>query len=155
MVHEENTKISLKLEKNMIFKSTFQYQGLKELLIDETLESDGIKVGPDASTLLGMAVTGCLCASFLFCLAKRNLTLKDLEARTEISFKKNEQGYLRVEKIDVKIIPKTTNPDIKKRISQCIKEIKRGHMLFEESCIITSSVRDGIKVDVNVDKSEI
>ena len=150
MVHEENTIIDLKLEKNMIFKVNLDYEKIKELFIDETIDDRSNVWGPDAAQLLAMAVLGCLNASFIFCLNKRNLTIDDLEAHAEVSFKKNEKGYVRVKKIDVNIFPKTNDPATLKRINQCIKKIKDDKMFFEESCIITASVREGIDVDVKV-----
>jgi len=151
MVHEEDTKVSIKLEKDMIFKLQKVYKNLDSLLIDESLEEQQEKVGPDAASLLGLAVISCLSASLLFCLNKRNLTLDDLEAKADISFKEPKKGYKRVASIDVSMIPKTSDPEVFKRLKQCIKEIKDGHMFFEESCIITPSVREGINIQVNVD----
>jgi uncharacterized OsmC-like protein len=150
MVHEENTIVDLKLEKDMIFKINLGYEKIKELFIDETIDERSKVWGPDAAHLLAMAVLGCLNASFIFCLNKRNLTIDDLEAHAEVSFKKNDKGYIRVKKIDVNIIPKTNNPATLKRINQCIKKMKDDKMFFEESCIITASVREGIDVDVKV-----
>ena len=151
MVHEENTKVSINLESDMIFKLQNAYKDLDSLLIDETLEDQKEKVGPDAASLLGLAVISCLSASLLFCLNKRNLTLDDLQAKADISFKEPKKGYKRVASIDVKMIPKTSNPEVLKRLKQCIKEIKDGHMFFEESCIITPSVREGINVEVKIE----
>jgi uncharacterized OsmC-like protein len=151
LVHEENTKVSIKLKKEMIFELQNTYKNLNSLLIDETLDDKIEKVGPDAASLLGMAVISCLSASFIFCLEKRNLTLDDLEAKADITFKEPKKGYKRVASIDVKIIPKTSDPEVLKRVKQCIKEIKGGHMFFEESCIISPSVREGIDIEVHVE----
>ena len=151
MVHEENTKVSIKLERDMIFQLQNAYKNLDSLLIDESLDDQKEKVGPDAASLLGLAVISCLSASLLFCLNKRNLTLDDLEAKADISFKEPKKGYKRVASIEVKMIPKTSDPEVLRRLKQCIKEIKDGHMFFEESCIITPSVREGINIQVDVD----
>ena len=151
MVHEKNTKVSIKLKKEMIFELQNIYKNLDSLLIDETLEDKIERVGPDAASLLGMAVISCLSASFIFCMEKRNLTLDNLEAKADISFKELKQGYKRIDSIDVKIIPKTDDADVLKRIKQCIKELKSGQMFFEESCIITPSIREGINIQVKVE----
>ncbi len=151
MVHEENTIINVKLEKNMTFRSELGYQRVKELCIDESLEKNKEPLGPDAAQLLGMALLSCLNASFIFCLNKRNLMIDDLEATGEISFKKNEKGYMRIDKIDVKIKPTTEDPEVMKRVQLCLKEMKSGHMFFEETCIITPSIREGISINVSVD----
>ncbi|TFG19135.1 MAG: hypothetical protein EU533_07040, partial [Promethearchaeota archaeon] len=107
MVHEENTRVSIKLERDMIFNLQNSYKNLDSLLIDESLDEQKEKVGPDAASLLGLAVISCLSASLLFCLNKRNLTLDDLEAKADISFKEPKKGYMRIASIEVKMIPKT------------------------------------------------
>ncbi|MBD3193714.1 MAG: hypothetical protein GF317_01565 [Candidatus Lokiarchaeota archaeon] len=150
MVHEENTKVSIKLQKDMIFQLEKTYKSLNTLLIDESLEEDKEKLGPDAASLLGMAVISCLSASFIFCLQKRNLSLDDLEANADISFKEPKKGYMRIDTINVNLKPKTKDSEVLKRMKQCIRELKSGHMFFEESCIITPSVREGINIHVNV-----
>ena len=141
----------MKLEKDMIFKIKLGYDKINEFFIDETLDAKSQMWGPDAAQLLAMALLGCLNASFLFCLNKRNLTVDDLEAHAEVSFKKIEKGYTRVNKINVKIVPKTEDPETLKRINQCIKNMKSGNMFFEETCIITESVRKGIEINVDVE----
>ena len=151
MVREENSVVDLKLEQDMIFKVKLGYDKLKEFFIDETLDEKSPMWGPDAAQLLAMSLLGCLNASFIFCLNKRNLTVDDLDAHAEVSFKKIEKGYTRIDKIDVKIIPKTNDPATLKRINQCVKRMKSGNMFFEETCIITESVRQGISVNVDVE----
>ncbi|MHA1803627.1 MAG: OsmC family protein [Promethearchaeota archaeon] len=150
MVREENTIVKIKLKNGFIFSSELNHEQVKQLVIDETIEKEGRARGPDAAELLGLAILSCLSASFLFCLQKKNLTVDDLETTAEISFKKNEKGYVRVKAIDVKLIPKSTDPSVLRRIEQCKREVKSGHMFFEETCIITSSVREGIKVTVDM-----
>jgi uncharacterized OsmC-like protein len=151
MIHEENTKVSIKLEKDLIFKSKFDFEKTNEIFIDETLEKSEKMIGPDAASLIGMAIISCLSASFLFCLYKRNLSLDDLEAHADISFYQNDKGYTRIRQINVKIIPKTDNPELLKRIKQCTREMRGGDMYFEETCIITPSVKEGIMINVDVD----
>ncbi len=151
MIHEENTEVNIRLDKDLIFKSVLDATETKNIFIDETIEKSGIPIGPDAASLLGLGVTSCLCASFIFCLQKRDLTLDDLEAHAEISFYTNEEGYMRVKRMDIKIIPKSGDPDVLKRIKQCTRQMKDGDMMFEKTCIITPSVREGFEINVNVE----
>ncbi len=151
MVHEKNTIVNMKLEKDLIFKCNLGFEKLQEIYIDETLEEKEDMWGPDAARLLGMALLGCLSASFIFCLKKRNLTPDDLEARAEISFKTIEKGYTRIKQVNIILKPKSDDAATMKRINQCIREMKNGKMLFEENCIITASVREGIDVNVEMD----
>ncbi|MEJ2248516.1 MAG: OsmC family protein [Candidatus Lokiarchaeota archaeon] len=150
MVHEEPTKVSIELEKNMIFHSLNEYLKIQKLIIDETLDKKGKLDGPDAASLLGLAIISCLSASFIFCLNKRNLSIDDLTTSAEITFKKLDKGYTRVDKISVNLTPKSDDPDVLKRIKLCSRELNDGDLLFEKSCIITPSIREGIDVSVKV-----
>ncbi|TFF98563.1 MAG: hypothetical protein EU547_01195 [Promethearchaeota archaeon] len=150
MVHEENTKVNIKLDKDLIFTSLLNTKKIPKIFIDESLEKSDPPIGPDAATLLGMGVTSCLCASFIFCLQKRNLTLDDLEANAEISFYTTKQGYMRVKQMDIKLIPKSEDSEVLKRIKQCTREMRDGDMMFEKTCIITPSVREGFDINVDV-----
>ena len=150
MVHEQPIRLKIKLEQGMLFKWILP-KSKQELIIDETLDETIQKVGPDAASLLGLAVSSCLSASLLFCLSKKNLTLDDLSGEVEMVFKKNDKGYTRVDAITVHLSPKSEDPNVLKRLEQCTKVLKNGNMLFEESCIITPSVIEGIKVDVRIE----
>lgn len=151
MVHEENTSLRIQLDKELIFKSTLNATKTNEIFIDETIEKSETPIGPDAAKLLGLGVTSCLCASFMFCLQKRDLKLDDLEADAEVFFYTTDDGYVRIKEIEVKIIPRSNNPDVIKRIRQCTREMRDGEMMFEKTCIITPSVREGFDVNVNVE----
>lgn len=152
MVHEEDTRIRINLKEGLIFKHLKEYQKMGDFLIDETLdrESDDLW-GPDAASLLGLSILSCLSASFIFCLNKRDLSPDDLDGYAEVSFTKDEKGYERVERINVKLEPKTEDPDTLKRMKQCVREMRDGEMYFEKTCIITPSVRAGIDIDVDID----
>ncbi|MFO8020780.1 MAG: hypothetical protein R6U96_19310 [Promethearchaeia archaeon] len=152
MIHEENTKVKIKLEKDMIFKHLNDYERLGNIYIDETLErkSDNLW-GPDAASLLGLSILSCLSASFIFCLNKRKLNPDDLDGYAEVAFKKDEKGYKRIKEIKVKIKPMTEDPETLKRMKQCVREMRDGEMYFEKSCIVTPSVRDGININVNIE----
>jgi uncharacterized OsmC-like protein len=151
MIHEENTKISIKLDKNLIFKTSLNAKKTKQIYIDETIEKTDTPIGPDAASLLGLGVTSCLCASFIFCLQKRDLTLDDLEAYAEISFYTTEKNFMRVKQMDIKLVPKSDDPEVIKRIDLCTREMRDGEMMFEKTCIITPSVREGFEVNVDVE----
>ncbi|MHA1143898.1 MAG: OsmC family protein [Candidatus Helarchaeota archaeon] len=133
----------IEMEENMIFKCNFDLKKFKSLLIDEQNNDPNDMVGPDPARLLMAAVAGCLSASFVYCMNKKNLELDEFTANTEIIKIKNENGLWRVKEINVELIPKSDNEKIQKRIKQCSK-------IFEKTCVITPSVREGITINVNV-----
>ena len=144
MSEEMKTKVGLKLDQGMLFKCDLGDMKVKDCYIDEEHHAEVDMLGPNPSRMLGLAVMGCLSASFIFCLKKRKFNIDDLSAEAEITVARNEKGFWRVKKIDVKIKPEIDDPDTKKRADQCKK-------FFEDYCIVTQAVREGIKVEVNLD----
>ncbi len=143
MSEEIKTRVGIKLEEEMIFKCDLGTMKVKDCYIDETNKDEVDMLGPNPSRMLGLAILGCLSASFIFCLKKRALSLNDLKAEAEVTLARNEKGFLRVKQIDVNIDSIIKDPDARKRAEQCKK-------MFENYCTVTQSVRDGIKVDVNL-----
>ncbi|MGB5912974.1 MAG: OsmC family protein [Promethearchaeia archaeon] len=137
------TKVGLSLEEKMVFKCELGEMKVKDCYIDETHKEEVDMLGPNPSRMLAMAVLGCLSASFIFCLKKREFTLEDLKAEAEVTIARNEKGFWRVKKIDVDINAKIDDPNVKKRADQCKK-------MFEQYCIVTQAVRDGIDVEVSL-----
>jgi len=151
---EMKTKVGIKLndsESQMIFKCDLGDMKVKDCYIDEEHREEVDMLGPNPSRLLALGVLGCLSASFIFCLKKKNLKVDDFNAEAEVIITKNEKGFWRVKQINVDINPKITDPDALKRANQCLKSVKEGTSFFEQYCIVTESVRAGIEVNVNLD----
>ncbi len=100
---------------------------------------------PNAAMMLSSAVGHCLCASLLFCVGKSKGEAEDLSADVETSLAKNERGRWRIEGIKVNISLEMDDENQKK--------FERCRELFEDFCIVTASIRQGIKVDVDLDIS--
>lgn len=148
------TKVGIKLdesESQMIFKCDLGNLKVKDCYIDEEHHEEVDMLGPNPSRLLALGVLGCLSASFIFCLKKKNFQVDDFNAEAEVTLTRNEKGFWRIKKIDVTIVPKIENPDTLKRAKQCLKQVKDGVSFFEQYCIVTQSVRAGIEVNVNLD----
>lgn len=124
------------------FKVRFDSPDLPELFLDEP-EPVGKGSGPSASRLLSAAVGHYLSASLLFCLAKARLNVSGMETTVETSFRRNEKGRLRIGSLKVRLHPSFAEEDIDKT--------KRCLGLFEDFCIVTQSVRQGIPVTVDIE----
>ncbi|MFX1488025.1 MAG: OsmC family protein [Promethearchaeota archaeon] len=151
---EIKTKVGLKLDDSqsqMIFKCDLGDLKVKDCYIDEEHKEDVDMLGPNPSRLLALGVLGCLSASFIFCLKKRNFKVDDFKAEAEVIIARNDKGFLRIKRIDVDIEPKITDPATFKRAKQCLKSVKDNNSFFEQYCIVTQSVRSGIEVNVNID----
>jgi len=144
MSEEAKVKVGIKQEGVMIFKADLGKIKMQDLFIDERPKRAAEKIGPTPSRLLGLAVLGCLVASFTFCFQKKKFSLKEIGGEAEVIMKRNEKGFWRIMKINVSIKPMINDPLIRKRADQCIK-------MFEQYCTITQSVREGIEVNVDID----
>ena len=150
---EMKTKVGLKLdefESQMIFKCDLGDMKVKDCYIDEEHHKEVDMMGPNPSRMLALGVLGCLSASFIFCLKKRDFKVDDFNGEAEVTITRNEKGFWRIKKIDVDIEPKIEDPETLKRAKQCLKQVKDGNSFFEQYCIVTQSVRAGIEVNVNL-----
>ena len=143
MSEDSKPKVGISLERDMIFKCSLGEMKVKDCFIDDTHQYEADMLGPNPSRLLGLALLGCLSASFIFCLKKKELTVDDLKAEAELTIARNDKGFWRVKKIDVELDIKITDPATRKRADQCKK-------MFEQYCVVTQAVREGIEVDVNL-----
>jgi uncharacterized OsmC-like protein len=123
------------------FDVTFEDETWAPILVDEP-EPLGDGGGPSAARLLAAAVGNCLAASLLLCSQKARVGLVGLTARVEGAMERNESGRLRIAHMDVTLTPVLAN-QIGPRFDRCLG-------IFEDFCIVTQSVRDGIEVDVRV-----
>jgi len=144
MSNELKTKVGLKFEEQMLYRCNLGQINMHNLYIDERNKRRAGKIGPSPIKLLALSVLGCLAASFEFCLERKDFTLSDLDGIAEVTFARNDNKFWRIKKIDIKILPKIDNPEMRKRVAQC----KR---LFEQYCIISESLRKGFEIKVNLE----
>ena len=130
---------------NYQFKAHFDTPKNFEALIDEP-EPIGKGSAPSASRYLAAAIGNCLSASLLFCFEKAKIGLDDFHTNVETVMQRNDKGRWRITSIKVKVNPKIKLSDIAKS-RRCLD-------LFEDFCIVTQSVRNGINVDVDIDLDE-
>ena len=124
------------------FDVTFEDESWTPIVVDEP-EPLGSGAGPNAARLLAGAVGNCLAASLLLCMEKARVNITDLRAVVEGTMERNDKGRFRISGISVTLAP-TVEGDPTTRYDRCLD-------LFEDFCIVTQSVRDGIDVDVRVE----
>jgi len=95
---------------------------------------------PNAGGFLAAAVGNCLCASFVYCMEKSRADITDICADVRTTLERNERGRLRIKHISVKIFP---NAESGPKFERC-REI------FEDFCIVTQSVKEGIDINVEI-----
>jgi organic hydroperoxide reductase OsmC/OhrA len=119
----------------------FKLQGVPLLATDEPAPV-GKGRGPNPAQLLAAAIGSCLGASLLFCLQKARVDVKGLQTVVEGTLVRNGAGRLRIGSIRVRLSPQVDGEDAA-RVARCRE-------LFEDFCIVTQSVREGLDVEVTV-----
>ncbi|MGD8311866.1 MAG: OsmC family protein [Gammaproteobacteria bacterium] len=123
------------------FKVRFDWPDVPDLLLDEPAPL-GSQAGPNAARLIAAGIANCLSASLLFCLQKSRRTPGGVSATVTGSVGRNDKGRLRLGGIDVDLklagIPEDRSP-----LENCFS-------VFEDYCVVTQAVRDGIPIHVRV-----
>lgn len=123
------------------FRVDFGKPELAELIVDEPPPL-GHDAGPNPSRLLAAAVVNCLAASFLFCNRRARVETGAVTAEVKVQMVRNQDKRLRIGKMDVAIDPHLPESEIEKA--------RRCREIFEDFCVVTQSVRNGLEVNVTV-----
>ncbi len=116
--------------------------GVPALVADEPPPL-GTGSGPNPSRLLAAAVGDCLSASLLFCLEKSRVEVAGIKTRVRGQYTRNEHNRLRVGALEVVIALHAPDAPAD-RVKRCLG-------MFEDFCVVTASIRNGIDVDVSVE----
>ncbi|MCJ7606487.1 MAG: OsmC family protein [Thermoplasmata archaeon] len=137
----EKIHAHLRRKEGYEFEVTFDEWPKGSVTMDEP-EPLGGGSAPNAAMMLSSAVGHCLSASLLFCMGKSRAELRDIAADVETSLVKNEEGRWRIDgiKVDLKV---DADEDTIEKLSRCER-------LYEDFCIVTESIRKGIKVEVDL-----
>jgi organic hydroperoxide reductase OsmC/OhrA len=141
MTETDEVTVTMALQDGYQFLVDFQQEGVPDLLLDEP-EPLGEGRGPNAARVLAAAVGNCLSASALFCLRKARVDVRGMRTTAQASLVRTERGRVRVGAIRVQIRPEVAAADLD-RIGRCLA-------LFEDFCVVTQSVRNGLEVAVEV-----
>jgi len=129
---EEQGRFTIHLEQQEGYQINvrFDWKRAADLLMDEPPPL-GETGGPNASRLLAAAAANCLSASLLYCLYKEEPPDNSLRAEATCILIRNAQKRLRIGGLEVKLI---VNDEV----------------LFEDFCVVSASIRDGIPIAVSV-----
>jgi uncharacterized OsmC-like protein len=127
---------------HLAFNVKWDFYESPDLFMDEPPSMGGSGKGPNAARMIVAGVANCLSASLAFCLTKSRVDLRALKVRCHGELTRNERGRLRLTRIRIEPVVDAPEGDIKK-LERCLG-------MFEDFCIVTESVRNGIPVDINV-----
>jgi organic hydroperoxide reductase OsmC/OhrA len=133
--------IHLEQEEGYAFRVKFDLNKADDLLLDEPPPL-GERNGPNASRLLAAAAANCLSASLMYCLAREDVPANSIKTEATCTMVRNEKKRLRVGRVDVRIMVGETLLESKK-LDRCMT-------LFEDFCVVTASIREGVPVGVTV-----
>ena len=139
---EQRFTLGLTLRDQYAFTVDFGQDGVSPLVVDEPPPL-GKGSGPNAARLLATAVGSCLGASLLFCLRKAHVEVGELHVTVQGTMVRNERGRYRIGQLRATLAPEV-EADPRGRLKRCVE-------LFQDFCIVTESVREGIPVDVTVE----
>ena len=142
MSEEKTFQISMRRIEDFKFEVDFGIQNI-ELIMDEP-EPVGNNSGPNASRVLAAAIGNCLTASFLFCLQKSRVEIGEINTKVNGTILRNKKGRWRIMEITVEIIPDIPHA-FDEQFNRCIN-------LFEDFCIVSQSIKQGIPINVKVNR---
>ena len=139
MSEQRTFRVEMERIEGFEYRVRFEWEGVADVLMDEPAPLGGQK-GPNATRLLAAAAANCLSASFLFCLQRSRIEISGMKTIATGRIVRNEKGRLRVGGLDVRIEVDGVEAE---RLSRC-----RG--LFEDFCLVSDSIRNGIPIAVEV-----
>ena len=143
MSEEKTFQVEVEQERDFVFKVDFGLKGVDDLIMDEP-EPVGGGIGPNAERLVAAAVGNCLSASLLFCLRKSRVEVSGMKTTVEGVIARNEEGRWRIRELSVELTPEV-DEDQRKQLERCID-------IFEKFCIASQSIRQGIPINVEVNR---
>jgi uncharacterized OsmC-like protein len=123
------------------FRVSFDKDQYESLLLDEPAPL-GKDRHPNPARILAAAIGSCLSASLVFCLQRAKLAVSGMSSDIQVELVRNERNRLRVGKVEV-----TLHPELAADAGASAACLEA----FEDFCVVTQSVREGIDVRVHVD----
>lgn len=136
----ESNSFSVQLRLLSGYKFEVDFGDAGQLLSDEPPPL-GVGDGPNPSRLLAAAVANCLAASLLFAVRKFKEDPGQVQAKV-VGELERQDGRWRIGKLQVEL---QLGAD-----ADAIPHLERALSQFENFCVVTQSVRQGIEVTVQV-----
>ena len=139
----EEGRFTIRLEQQEGFQiaARFDTKRTPDLLMDEPPPL-GEQAGPNASRVLAAAAADCLAASLLYCVFKEEPPPNCLRAEATCTMVRNAKKRLRVGRIEVRLI-------VTEAVTGAAR-FPRCKDLFEDFCVVSASIRQGIPLAVSV-----
>lgn len=133
--------VKLRHERGFRFRADFDEELHPPLWFDEPPPL-GKDSAPNPARVLAAAIGDCLAASLLFSLRKAGADVEGLEGHVHVELVRNAEHRLRIGRVKVSLDPKVE--------AQHRAVLERVIATFEDFCVVTQSVREGLEVEVEV-----
>jgi uncharacterized OsmC-like protein len=140
---EHSFGVSMRRQEGFKFEVDFGLEGVGPLYMDEP-EPVGGNSGPNASKVLAATMGNCVTASLLFCLQKARAKVGGVETKVDGIMRRNGKGRWRIAEINVEISPEIAE-EYDSQYERCLG-------LFEEFCVVSKSIEQGIPLNVKVSR---
>lgn len=141
MDEDHGFRVRIEPLRDLEFNVKFDWPGTPELRTDEPRPLGG-QTGPNAARLIAAGVGNCLAASLLFCLKKSRVEPRGVSAEVAGTLARNDRGRLRLGPLTVRLVVDGAG-EHEARLERCLG-------LFEDYCVVTESIRQGVPVAVEV-----
>jgi uncharacterized OsmC-like protein len=138
--------IKVELQQDTDYRFAIRFGASIPVLYADEPPPLGSGTGPTPTQLLAAAVGNCLSDSLLFALRKFKQDPRSISTQVEASVERNEKNRLRVQHMQVHIVLGVP--------SSSLKHLDRVLAQFEDFCTVTQSVRQSMRVDVEIRDSE-
>ncbi|MGB0720867.1 MAG: OsmC family protein [Gammaproteobacteria bacterium] len=133
--------VHLEQQEDFSFNVSFDLDAIPDLEVDEPPPL-GEAAGPNPARLVGVAAAHCLSASLLFCLQRSRNEPENVSATVIGTITRNDKGRLRLSALEVELELEGVDTD-NNRVRRCLG-------MFEDFCVVTEAIRNGIPIDVKV-----
>jgi uncharacterized OsmC-like protein len=139
------SKVIIGLERleNRDLRIKFDNITMEDLIIKKSGISKE-KMGGEARQLLAASLVECMCSTLISLLDWARVDLKMFQADAEVISGKDEEGRLCVDSINMKLIIRIPEDE------ETLRKFKRAETLFERGCLMSRSLKRGIKVDYSI-----
>ncbi len=141
----EEAEFNVEIKRLEGYDFRVSFKGGEEKLLMSEPEPLGRKEYPNGGHVMGAAIGHCMCSGLIFCLEREGVNIGPVKAEVTVKMERNEQDKLRISLVHAKLFPQVEDLESAK---DCIES-------FEEYCIVTQSVRQGIEVKSEVTPSEM
>lgn len=134
-------RVTLEQDTDFAFRIRFDETALEPWLSDETAPL-GQERGPNPTRILLAGIANCLAASLVFAMRKYKNDPAGVVAHITATPMRNPEGFWRIPQASVELQLPGANQDY--------AQLERILAQFEQFCVVTQSVRQGIDVQVTV-----